>query len=121
MTECSFAERLTAYLDGAAVEKAVGDFMAANMKTLTFTEVDGEQDIESYGVFVKFTQLVQEKLQDFLDSERLSHEDFHQQCQLAADSGSEGAALLSRLLAMLDYNAFMDSAMDFSPPADEDD
>eukprot|EP00873_Tetraselmis_striata_P039760 jgi/Tetstr1/460024/TSEL_005345.t2 len=105
MTECSFAERLTAYLDGAAVEKAVGDFMAANMKTLTFTEVDGEQDIESYGVFVKFTQLVQEKLQ----------------CQLAADSGSEGAALLSRLLAMLDYNAFMDSAMDFSPPADEDD
>uniref|UniRef100_A0A7S1SK50 BART domain-containing protein n=1 Tax=Tetraselmis chuii TaxID=63592 RepID=A0A7S1SK50_9CHLO len=115
----NFGERLEAFLASTRFEAAVSAFLGAHIESLTFTEADGEQDVVSYSVFLKFTEMVQEKLQDFVDEEKLSPEEFQKRCAEAVESGS-GVALVDRLLRLSDYNSFMDAAIGFCPPPDDD-
>jgi hypothetical protein len=107
--------RLEDFFSSPELTCAINDFMTEHSSKVEFVAPDDEQPLQNHDIFRRYSEVVENRLEDFLRRENLEMGEVAEACKRA--QGGEGASCVTcvdYLVAATEYHSFMLLAYDFA-------
>ena len=97
----------------------IQNFMFENCSKLEIAKQSGEQSLNNYSLFQKYSELMDKTLNLFLENEKLSPEKFIVACQFAKEENLP-CSFLDYVLSSIEYEDFYNLMLDYKLMVEKD-
>ena len=97
----------------------IQNFMFENCSKLEIAKQSGEQSLNNYSLFQKYSELMDKTLNLFLEDEKLSPDKFILACQFAKEENLP-CSFLDYVLSSMEYDEFYNLMLDYKLMGEKD-